>query len=103
MGNGVVFSVRDLLVIVAVLGPVAVAGVAFYAKLGRWQAISQTTDDTTAKMLNQLSIQIQSLREEMQSIDRDQRSKIGRLHDRVNVNEAGLAEVKGWREAQKGK
>jgi len=97
------FNAHDLLMVLSTLGPMLIGGVTIYVKLQRWQAAACATDKSHADSLTQLSQQIQSLREELHGIDKDHRYKIGRLHDRVNANEAGLAEVKGWREGKKEK
>ena len=97
------FTVKDLIIALSAVGPGVVAFVSFWVRLNRWQAEACARDKSQTEGIIDLGRQIQGLREEMQGIDKDQRFKIGRLHDRVNVNESAVAEIKGWQQAHKGK
>lgn len=97
----ITFSPHDLIMAATTLGPVIIGGVGFYVRIQRWHAEYKTSTKANADAIAQTLAQIQALRDELHDTDRDIRGKIGRLHDRVNLCESGLAEVKGWREAQK--
>ena len=97
----ITFTPRDLILAASTIGPVVISLVGFYVKLNQRHAEMRAVNKATSDALDQVSSSIQSLRDELNDTDRDIRGKIGHLHDRVNACESGLAEYRGWREAQK--
>ena len=103
MEGDMTFTVKDLVMAASLLGPGLIAGVGFYVKIHSWNSAQRATNDAQTEAINKLNSGIDNLRGEMQDIDKDMRFKIGRLHDRVNVNESSAAEIKGWQQAHKDK
>jgi hypothetical protein len=84
----------------SVLIPGVISIVGFYVKINAWQSAQATSNAVQTAAIKSLEVAITGLKEETATDSKETHSRIGRLHDRVSLNEAAVAELKGWREAQ---